>query len=213
MRFLVIQIFHRASDSVNISLDVRTTAGAVFRLAFGGGDRRLPSSSKKAIPLDDIPADIWVNLCFDLEVLVPKYEPGCNFVSLEAIEIAPTCLIRWVFESRTPLSPDQRGRDLPNRFKLASIRSETIVVAHAPETPKGQRKSGIPIRRPSRKKDAEGGPKSMGMSFEDDFEGDEDPPQLPVGEEEELELVYIEVLGCYYCPNNQKYYQIGEDTK
>ena len=31
---------------------------------------------------------------------------------------------------------------------------------------------------------------------------------LPVMEEEELELIYIESLGCYYCPSNQQYYQL-----
>lgn len=35
---------------------------------------------------------------------------------------------------------------------------------------------------------------------------------VPEGEEEELELVYIEALGCYYCPSLQKYYQIGDTT-
>ena len=33
---------------------------------------------------------------------------------------------------------------------------------------------------------------------------------LPENEEEELELVYIEALGCYYCPSNQQYYQLDE---
>ena len=31
-------------------------------------------------------------------------------------------------------------------------------------------------------------------------------------EEEELELVYVEALKCYYCPNNQQYYQIDDWT-
>lgn len=33
-------------------------------------------------------------------------------------------------------------------------------------------------------------------------------PELPVNEEEELELVYIESLNCYYCPSNQQYYEL-----
>ena len=33
-------------------------------------------------------------------------------------------------------------------------------------------------------------------------------PELPMGEEEELELVYIEALNCYYCPSNQQYYEL-----
>ncbi|KAH0794077.1 class I SAM-dependent methyltransferase [Histomonas meleagridis] len=33
---------------------------------------------------------------------------------------------------------------------------------------------------------------------------------IPENEEDELELVYIEVLGCYYCPSNQQYYQLDE---
>ena len=33
---------------------------------------------------------------------------------------------------------------------------------------------------------------------------------LPENEEEELELVFIEALNCYYCPNNQQYYQIDD---
>ncbi|EAX97467.1 hypothetical protein TVAG_135200 [Trichomonas vaginalis G3] len=32
--------------------------------------------------------------------------------------------------------------------------------------------------------------------------------ELPLGEEEELELVFIESLDCYYCPTNQQYYQL-----
>lgn len=31
---------------------------------------------------------------------------------------------------------------------------------------------------------------------------------LPQNEEEELELVYIEEMGCYYCPSNQQYYTL-----
>jgi hypothetical protein len=33
---------------------------------------------------------------------------------------------------------------------------------------------------------------------------------LPDNEEDELELVYVEKLGCYYCPGNQQYYQIDD---
>ncbi|OHT17084.1 hypothetical protein TRFO_41307 [Tritrichomonas foetus] len=34
--------------------------------------------------------------------------------------------------------------------------------------------------------------------------------RLPDDEEDELELVYIEPLGCYYCPSNQQYYQLDD---
>jgi hypothetical protein len=34
--------------------------------------------------------------------------------------------------------------------------------------------------------------------------------RLPDNDEDELELVYIESLGCYYCPSNQQYYQIDD---
>ena len=34
--------------------------------------------------------------------------------------------------------------------------------------------------------------------------------KLPDDEEDELELVYIEPLGCYYCPSNQQYYQLDD---
>lgn len=52
----------------------------------------------------------------------------------------------------------------------------------------------------------------------DDFITEPDAPKddidvqngLPENEEEELELVYVDALKCYYCPNNQKYYQIDD---
>jgi hypothetical protein len=34
-------------------------------------------------------------------------------------------------------------------------------------------------------------------------------PELPVNEEEELELVFIQSLDCYYCPSNQQYYKLN----
>jgi hypothetical protein len=52
------------------------------------------------------------------------------------------------------------------------------------------------------------------MTFEDDFLPDEDEEEkVELGEEDEieLELVYIDALGCYYCPGDQKYYQVDED--
>jgi hypothetical protein len=32
----------------------------------------------------------------------------------------------------------------------------------------------------------------------------------PEDTDEELELVYVQRLGCYYCPGNQQYYQLDE---
>lgn len=76
-------------------------------------------------------------------------------------------------------------------------------------------------------------PVEQPRTFEDDFLGDSEEDSddgnafmgckptvnreepnvqngLPNDEEEELELVFIEALNCYYCPNNQQYYKIDE---
>jgi len=37
--------------------------------------------------------------------------------------------------------------------------------------------------------------------------------ELPQDEEEELELIYIDSIGCYYCPSNQQYYQLDNIPK
>lgn len=101
-----------------------------------------------------------------------------------------------------------------------------------------QKKVGIPSQKraktganPEKKPTTQGAVATFNDDFIDDDEEEDDsdeafsgaPPsqldlpeldfkrRLPENEEEELELVYIEVLNCYYCPNNQQYYQIDSE--
>lgn len=254
MRYLVIQIFHKAGDHVTINLNISSANGAVFKFSFSTLERKNQVRSSKAstkILLDKIPSDKWVNVCFDLEYVVMKYWPGGTLNALQSIEIHPTCLIRWIFAMATqPLRPENGGSDVPNKFKLmGGIQSETILVAES-----NKRKSRIPLRsqgsktkppltssveKPKRAmtvvpKSEQGNEKlsdTFGNDFEDDTESEEEDEDdaflgktakagvlaelnvkngVPTGEEEELELVYIEALNCYYCPSNQQYYQIDD---
>jgi hypothetical protein len=223
LRFLVIQLFHKVSDSVSITLSIRNTAGTTFSLAFYSPGRRAATVTKprnSRIVIDEIP-DRWTNICFDLEGLVARYQPGCAYEVLEALEIAPTCFIRWVFLVKAALVPGAKGSDLPNPFKFGgTLESETVVVSEG-----AKRKSRIPVLgqgarvihpRVGGSARQEDGVGSKGIVFEDDFlldDGDEETPAKDHREEEELELVFLEALGCYYCPENQKYYQIDDDKQ
>jgi hypothetical protein len=114
------------------------------------------------------------------------------------------------------------------------LESATVFVGEGVPS-RASRKSRIPIRlkevkgRPGTGKST---PKTKNEKlkqsksepvFEDDFddESDEETANLDVNavsikrkigddEEEELELVFIDGLGCYYCPANQQYYEIDD---
>jgi hypothetical protein len=238
MPFLVIQIFHKANDPVNISLSMQNTTKAIFKFNFTTAERKNPSISSNTsanILLSNVPADCWTNLCFDLRHAVSNHWAGSEFESLQRIEIAPTCLIHWVFSSTTLIG------DLPNRFRFTGgVESVTVTVGEG-VTPRSSRKNRIESipsqalklkrnaiktsgKKTKRKRGSESStkPKKAPQVFEDDFDIADEiaaPPakdvnamslkrRLPEGEEEELELVFIEHLGCYYCPNNQLYYEI-----
>jgi hypothetical protein len=228
LRYLVVQLMHRAGDPVLIAVTVRNTAGAAFRLQFCSPGRRTPATPKKGggILIDEVPPDQWTNLCFDIQSLALRHQPGCAYEAVDSIEISPTCVIRWVFLAKTPLSPSAKGADLPNPFKfVGTLASQTVVVTEGVSTPK---RSRIPVLvRPrvdaGKRADGQDQTPSRAMTFEDDFLADEPEveafagtPPIPAedhGEEEELELVFIDALGCYYCPDNQKYYQVDEDRR
>jgi hypothetical protein len=249
MRYLVVQLFHKVSDPINISLNIRNTGNVVFKFSFSTVERKnRPPLSRSAtkIQLDRIPDGIWVNLCFDLEYLVSRHRPGSAFESLQSIEIAPTCLIRWIFANSSELKPELEGQDIPNQLKfVGGIKSVTVLFSERCEnkaekkaqTPLGDPggKSKLPVRRAKTGSGVLGakGQRIHVPMFEADFESDSNeddsdetaflgaPPsdrladlnvrrEIPENEEEELELVFIEALNCYYCPNNQQYYQLDE---
>jgi hypothetical protein len=224
LRCLVVQLIHRVGDPVLITVSVRNTGGTTFTLPFCSHGRRTPTTPKKSngIMIDEVPPDRWINICFDIPSLVLRHQPGCTYEGIDSIEIGPTCVIRWIFLTKNLLAPSAKGSDLPNPFKfMGTLASETVVVTEGVSTPK---RSRIPVLVRPR---VDGGRKtedqtpSRTMSFEDDFIVDEMEPfdgTPPAsiedhGEEEELELVYIDALACYYCPNNQKYYQVDEEGR
>lgn len=250
MRYLVIQVFHKAGDHVNINLNIKNTSNIMMKFMFSTDERKNELKSPRQsvhIPLEKIPGDEWVNICFDLEYIMAKYWAGSQFECLQSIEIVPPCLIGWIFAIPLAIKPSNQGRDVPKKFRfIGNIEQKTVLFAEKP------RKSRIPqLSQSSHKKSSvspvEKGragtaatptttkqPRMAPATFEDDFlddsEEDSDdgdafmggPPSvnrddlnvqsgLPNNEEEELELVYIEALKCYYCPNNQQYYQIEEE--
>jgi hypothetical protein len=220
MHFFVIQLYHRASDPVSINLFIRNTARDIYKFCFTTVERRNPARASKrstTILLEPIPADVWVNLCFDLAFIVARYWPDAQFESLNGVEIAPPCLIRWIFAVASPLRPEAAGQDLPQVTRLTGgVESATVLVGDQP-VPVVSRASRIPVRSPKVKTPLSPGhaPRRSAShrptraEEEDDARGGIQPDAgLPDDEEEELDLVFIETLGCYYCPNNQKYYMI-----
>jgi hypothetical protein len=253
--FLTIQIFHKASDPINISLHIQNATRTVFKFNCTTHERKNLNGagrSSTAVPLGSIPADIWVNLCFDLRYLVSTYSPGAEFESLQRIEIGSTCLIHWLFASSFGLQPEASGRDLPNKFKYTGGLESTTVLVGEGVPARASRKSRIPVR-PQEMKRRPGTGLSHSKAKEkklkqcrservtptvfnddpvapividDDFDNESEDELLKIVEvdvnavsikrkvgdddEEELELVLIDGLGCYYCPANQQYYQIDE---
>jgi hypothetical protein len=182
------------------------------------------------IPIEKIPHDIWVNLCFDLGFIVNRYWPAPDpvFESLQGIEIAPPCMIRWLFVVQNPLRSDAAGQDLPQQVRFSGgIESTTVLVSDAlpPTVP---RIAVLPGRAPTAKVASPRWPgraqrKAQGRSSEGQRSGGAleallaDRPivekgEMPLGEEAELTLIFIDTLGCYYCADNQRYYQIDAVT-
>ena len=202
---------------------------------------RRASGPHARITLQRIPDNKWVNICFDLDTLVVQSCPGETFQALKFIEIHPSCLIRHIFAMTKTLKPENEGKDVPNKFrtpdsvtvcvsrnaspKSRKVHSQGLHKKAEMPSPKRAKTGAKPEKKPTTQE-------SFGDDFilSDDDEEDDDsgeafsgaPPQmdlpeldvkrrLPENEEEELELVYIEVLNCYYCPNNQQYYQIDSE--
>ena len=112
--------------------------------------------------------------------------------------------------------------------KMRKVHSQGLQKKMGPKPGQKRAKTGAnPEKKPPTQE-------AVNSSFGDDFDDEEEdddsdeafsgaPPsqldlpeldfkrRLPENEEEELELVYIEVLNCYYCPNNQQYYQIDSE--
>lgn len=254
MKFFVIQIFHKAGDPVTLNLTIRTSnnTDSIFSLSTSPKLSKA-SSSQNFIPvkLPLIPPDEWVNICIDLEYIVFKYLPEVAFSSLTNFEVCPTCIIINVFALTFPLKPENSGNDLPNKTKIISLKSQTVLIAeNAPKSKvrnpgKSQgstTKPPKPLLKPKRPKTfIDNTQDKTPVTFEDDFintqelngQDDDDTDDdddaftgtqphitrddinvhngLPENEEEELELVFIEALNCYYCPNNQQYYQIDDE--
>ena len=104
--------------------------------------------------------------------------------------------------------------------------SGTRLPVSAPEGKARRSVKSAPAREPEPEPEPEPEEPEEPEPVEEDEEDDSDdsafdgePPapeepqveieELPGDEEEELELVHLEALGCYYCPSNQKYYQLN----
>jgi Holliday junction resolvase-like predicted endonuclease len=232
LRYLVIQIFHRASDTICLSLNIKTMNHETVKFTFSTIERKKQSRAMRMqakIQIERIESDIWVNLCFDMVSIVRKYWAGGAFECLQSIEIAPTCLIRWIFATATQLNPDQAGEDLPRSIQfVGGIPSSTVLISESSAVSSvPHAKVRLPARPPvSGGKSIDNQPLSSENPFEVRGYGTRRPSDVgrtdketafsasvsgnPGNEEEELELVMIDALNCYYCPSNQRYYQIDE---
>jgi hypothetical protein len=223
MPFLVIQLYSRSSDAVNINLHIRNTARDSFKFCFTTVERRNPTRASKMstiIPLEKVPHDIWVNLCFDLGLIVRRHWPVSDavFESLQGIEITPPCMIRWLFVIQNPLRPDSAGQDLPQQVRFSGgIESTTVLIGDTFPRLLGRSPTAkVASPRPSGHAQGRSDHKAQerianGQQSDDETDLDVFHVETPGGkseEEGELTLVFIDTLGCYYCPDNQRYYQI-----
>lgn len=246
-RYFVVQIFKRAADSPTVSVQVQGTNHQTHRFSFSSAVRTSQRNKQQiGIIQLDIPSNVWVNLCIDLETVVAQNWEGQSYDSLVSFEINPVCFIRWVFATDECLSPEAMGSDLPRDvLYTGNIRNETVVIPTVPTPRQHMRGSGIPTRsggrtRPPAQLDGRRPrsgnqlPPKRGIitttdrpetynpraddtddeseegAFDEVLPGVTLQTKLPEDEEEELELVYIEGLGCYYCPSNQQYYQLDD---
>jgi hypothetical protein len=132
LRYLIIQVFYRSTNPVNITLYLRMTTQEIFKFCFTTQERKNRHLSKTStqILLGSVPRGVWVNLCYDLEFVATEYWTGSAFESLQQLEISSSCLVRWIYASRVPLRPELSGSDLPRSMRLAGgIESQTVLIA------------------------------------------------------------------------------------
>lgn len=233
-KILVIQLFKKISDNITITLNIKNTVKSSNKFVFSTATRAARTSTTTVYNLIDIPANVWVNICFDLEYIVNTYWPGNQYGSLHNFEITAPCLIRYVFAIPNLLSPSQNGKDLPSSVAFNALDSVTIAIADEQAIERStptQRVSRIPVRRrtpqtasAARRQVAED---TKPPKFETDLDSSDSSDDADVfgenpqkssslqkfdvqNENDELELVYIDSLDCYYCPANQQFYQIDE---
>ena len=126
-------------------------------------------------------------------------------------------------KSRIPVKRISKSNSSASGARLTQ--SGTKIPVSAPESKSRKSLKSAPPREPEPEPEPEPTPETFEEEDEEEdsddsaFDGappEPEPPeiqietQLPDGEEEELELVHLEALGCYYCPSNQKYYQLDQ---
>jgi len=219
-KFIVIQVFHKIGDNFTIALHLRNTENAQIKFVISTTPRSISKiNSKTVIQIIEIPPNKWVNICFDLDFVVSKNWPDNSFSSLTHIEVTPSCLLRWMFSSTIPLKQESCGKDLPSFAGFNGLDSQTILLSEKVTS----RISKIPVRKktpntPTRSRPSKPIPIIIPEeedSLDEKVFSSEPPspikPDIQMTEEEELELVFIDAIGCYYCPSNQQYYHIEED--
>lgn len=233
-QFLIIQVKLLQDDSPTFTVTIKDKNNNKLNISISTVGRLRPSTSLQtsAMTVLKIPKGFWYNICFDLKTLVSELWNENTYSLLDSIEITPSCLIRYIFASDNRINPAANGTDLPRGFSYThQLASRTICFPNE-NKPK---KSKIPCRASQKPQSAPILPKPVASTstnrtsatkeidrlfgLEEDESDDENAfdgvpasefvvkSSLPEGEEDLLELVYIESLGCYYCPSNQQYYQ------
>lgn len=227
-KYLVIQIFRKIGDNYSIALNFKNNNGKTQKIFFSTTQRSQRASSNSFQNIINAPVNKWVNLCFDLPYVVQQYWPGNEYNTLINIEISPSCFIRWIFAAPNQLKPSLSGSDLPNTVAFNALESQTLLIGEEKnEISSKTVGSKIPIYnrkknlsntattpgRPKRVEDTK--PASFAknpLDDESDVSSDDafssQPSTTYITDGDELELVYIDALDCYYCPANQKYYTL-----
>lgn len=237
-KFIVFQIYKRIGENVCINLNMKNDNDDVVKVQFAGQAKNVRTSQTVTTDTIDVPDNTWTNICFDLEYIMSKYFDNNVFKSLVSFEIMPTCHIRYVFAIPYQLIPENNAADLPEVVRYNGLSSMTILIGERREqTVTKERTSRIPIRRKtpatsqySHVRPVEDTkPAAFTKTVPDDSDDEEDTESEDAfgttptrklfssqnnqdldDSEEEMELIYLDALGCYYCPSNQQYYQIDE---
>lgn len=121
-------------------------------------------------------------------------------------------------------TPKERVSRIPIRRKIPATSSGKNRLSNDKETTGKAQTAAQPVARPKKTIKPHTATAKVASQSESEDEEDDDEAfgtrqSKPVVEvqqndqdsnEEELELVYIDALQCYYCPSNQQYYQVDE---
>jgi len=101
---LVLQVFLPQGKPFSVELGITDVTKTRRRLLFSSAFKEMSTNPLHArFPLVDsssvmrVQRDCWINLCFNMETMVPKAWPGQHYKTLDSLQISPDCRLRKVY--------------------------------------------------------------------------------------------------------------------